>query len=110
MVAATGRRRLCHCAQYVGHIEQLRRPGDFVTAEVAGAPILVTLDRDGRLRAFHNVRSSRSDAGSQGFECRGWLSSVEPHVVLKQVAAFSASVSSALISWTACALLSYTIG
>ncbi len=41
----------------MGHIEQLRQPGDFVTAEVAGAPIMVTVDREGRLRAFHNVRS-----------------------------------------------------
>ena len=44
------------CTQYAGHVEQLRRPGDFVTAEVAGAPILVAVDREGRLRAFHNVR------------------------------------------------------
>ena len=43
-------------AQYVTNVEELQRPGDFVTAEVAGAPILIAVDREGHMRAFHNVR------------------------------------------------------
>jgi choline monooxygenase len=39
--------------QVVGRVEQLQRPGDFVTAEVAGEPIVVV--RDGVLRGFYNV-------------------------------------------------------
>jgi phenylpropionate dioxygenase-like ring-hydroxylating dioxygenase large terminal subunit len=39
----------------VTHVGGLRRPGDFVTATVAGAPVLVCVDETGQLRAFHNV-------------------------------------------------------
>ena len=43
------------CAQYVTHIGNLQNPGDFVTAAVAGAPVLMCVDDNGQLRAFHNV-------------------------------------------------------
>ena len=38
--------------QMVGRLEQLERPGQFVTANVAGEPILVVRGNDGVLRAF----------------------------------------------------------
>ncbi|MCA9634017.1 MAG: Rieske 2Fe-2S domain-containing protein [Myxococcales bacterium] len=34
---------------------RVARPGDFITAEVVGAPVLVARGNDGRLRAFLNV-------------------------------------------------------
>jgi choline monooxygenase len=41
--------------QVVGHVDQVRRPGDFVTAELAGEPLLVVRGNDQQLRAFYNV-------------------------------------------------------
>ena len=41
--------------QVVARADQLRRPGQFVTAEVAGEPIVVVRDGDDQLRAFYNV-------------------------------------------------------
>lgn len=39
----------------VGHASQLPTPGRFLTAEVAGLPLLVVRGRDGTLRAFVNL-------------------------------------------------------
>src|SRR5262245_53229110 len=41
--------------QCVGRADQVAAPGSFLTAEVAGEPILVVRDDAGVLRAFHNV-------------------------------------------------------
>lgn len=66
----------------VARDEQLAGPGDFVTAEVAGRPIFVIRDRDGALRAFHNVCRHRAGPvvlGAAGhcdvLRCRyhGWV-------------------------------------
>jgi phenylpropionate dioxygenase-like ring-hydroxylating dioxygenase large terminal subunit len=46
--------------QWVCHIEQLREPGSFVTAEIAHLPIAVVRARDGSLRAFFNVCKHRA--------------------------------------------------
>ncbi len=46
--------------QFVGRAEQVREPGAFLTAEVAGEPILVVRDEKGTLRAFHNVCRHRA--------------------------------------------------
>lgn len=46
--------------QAVARSDQLDRPGAFVTAEVAGEPILVVRDDHGTLRAFHNVCRHRA--------------------------------------------------
>lgn len=46
--------------QYVAHISQFKKPGDFVTTEVADRPIIVALGQDGELRAFYNVCSHRA--------------------------------------------------
>ena len=40
--------------------EQVARPGDFVTAEIAGEPVLVVRGDDGVLRAFFNVCRHRA--------------------------------------------------
>jgi choline monooxygenase len=41
--------------QVVGRVEQVRLPGQFVTATVAGEPIVAVRGADGQLRAFYNV-------------------------------------------------------
>lgn len=41
--------------QMAGRAGQIIRPGDFVTAEIAGEPIVVVRGADGVLRAFYNV-------------------------------------------------------
>ncbi|MFK7754119.1 MAG: SRPBCC family protein [Sedimentitalea sp.] len=46
--------------QWVCHVEKLRAPGDFTTAEIAGHPIAVVRGRDGHLRAFYNVCQHRA--------------------------------------------------
>ena len=38
-----------------GRVDQLRRPGQFVTAEIAGEPLVVVRGGDNQLRAFYNV-------------------------------------------------------
>jgi phenylpropionate dioxygenase-like ring-hydroxylating dioxygenase large terminal subunit len=46
--------------QLVARADQLERPGDFVTTEVAGEPLLVLRDDAGELRAFFNVCRHRA--------------------------------------------------
>jgi choline monooxygenase len=41
--------------QVVAGVDQLRRPGQFVTRELAGEPIVVVRGNDDELRAFYNV-------------------------------------------------------
>src|SRR5437763_1575252 len=41
--------------QFVGRADQIREPGQYVTADVAGEPIVVVRGRDGVLRGFFNV-------------------------------------------------------
>jgi choline monooxygenase len=41
--------------QVVARVDQLRQPGQFVTAELAGEPLVLVRGADNRLRAFYNV-------------------------------------------------------
>src|SRR5947209_13963390 len=41
--------------QMVGRAEQVEKPGQFVSAVVAGEPIVAVRGNDGVLRAFYNV-------------------------------------------------------
>jgi choline monooxygenase len=41
--------------QLAGRLDQLRQPGQYVTTDVAGEPIVVVRGSDGALRAFFNV-------------------------------------------------------
>src|SRR6516165_6186050 len=41
--------------QVVARLDQLKRPGQFVTRELAGEPIVVVCGSDGELCAFYNV-------------------------------------------------------
>ena len=67
--------------QLAGFRAQLRQPGDYVAHEFAGWQVLVAVQDDGTLRAFHNVCRHRAgplvtdDAGRcNSFVCRyhGW--------------------------------------
>ncbi len=66
----------------VAHEGQLARPGDFITAAIAGKPIFVLRDRDGALRGFHNVcrhraspllRSASGQCGVLRCPYHGWV-------------------------------------
>jgi choline monooxygenase len=46
--------------QVVGRADQVREPGSFFTANVAGEPIVVARDEQGTLRAFYNVCRHRA--------------------------------------------------
>ena len=41
------------------HASDVAMPGDFVTTDVGGVPIIVTRDRDGQVRAMHNACAHR---------------------------------------------------
>ncbi|HUY19456.1 MAG TPA: aromatic ring-hydroxylating dioxygenase subunit alpha [Candidatus Binataceae bacterium] len=45
--------------QYVGHANELKRPGDFLCAAVGGQPIVICRDDDLALRAFFNTCAHR---------------------------------------------------
>lgn len=46
--------------QFICHAEKLREPGSYVTATIAGKPIVAVRDREGKLRAFYNVCRHRA--------------------------------------------------
>jgi phenylpropionate dioxygenase-like ring-hydroxylating dioxygenase large terminal subunit len=70
---------------------QLREPGDFVTGDLAGVPLLLVRGRDGEARAFRNVCRHRgaavveADCGRHGqsFACpyHGWVYNLEGRLV-----------------------------
>ena len=41
--------------QMVGRADQVSKPGEFLTAEVAGEPVVMVRGSDGELRGFFNV-------------------------------------------------------
>ena len=46
--------------QYIGRAADVAEAGQFVTADIAGNPVVVVRDRDGSLNAFHNVCRHRA--------------------------------------------------
>lgn len=67
--------------QCVGRAEQVAKPGEFLTADIAGDPVMVVRGDDGVLRGFHNVCRHRAapllntESGCVGkLRCRyhGW--------------------------------------
>jgi len=61
----------------IAHASELAAPGDFLTRRVGDVPLLVTRDRSGSVRAFHNVCRHRGTQvveaergrGARGFAC-----------------------------------------
>jgi nitrite reductase/ring-hydroxylating ferredoxin subunit len=47
------------CWIYVGHGSEIPNPGDFVTRQVAGRPIIMTRDRDNQVRIHFNACTHR---------------------------------------------------
>ena len=45
---------------FVGHRQRLTEPGDYLACDIAGWPLVVVVDDDGRLRAHHNVCRHRA--------------------------------------------------
>jgi phenylpropionate dioxygenase-like ring-hydroxylating dioxygenase large terminal subunit len=56
--------------QYAGHTGQLPQPGSFFTSSSGRIPVVVTLARDGELRAFLNVCRHRGFPVADGDGCR----------------------------------------
>lgn len=52
--------------QLVARTDQLRRPGDYVTADIAGEPVVVVRGTDGRIRGFFNVCRHHAAQVAQG--------------------------------------------
>jgi choline monooxygenase len=52
--------------QAVGHAGAVASPGSYLACDVAGEPVLVARDRDGRLRAFSNVCRHRGSLLAEG--------------------------------------------
>lgn len=67
--------------QYAASLEQLRLPGNFLAVDVCGAPLVLTRDAQGELRAFHNVCRhragvvARASGNRKSLQCQyhGWL-------------------------------------
>ena len=66
--------------QVVGHVNQVAKPGDYFTTELAGEPLLFARGSDGKLRGFYNVCRHRAGTPAEGcgsrkvFRCgyHGW--------------------------------------
>src|SRR5512134_2366404 len=66
--------------QVVGRSDQVRKPGDYFTTDVAGEPLLIARDADDKLHAFYNVCRHRAGPPAEGcgsrkvFRCsyHGW--------------------------------------
>ena len=66
--------------QPVGRVELVQRHGDFFTCDLAGEPLVITRNKDGRLRGFYNVCRHRAGPVASGkgnrksLQCRyhGW--------------------------------------
>ncbi|MDB4933198.1 MAG: putative oxidoreductase [Labilithrix sp.] len=73
----------------VGNAVDVAQPGSFLTAEVAGAPIVVTRDASGELRGFYNVCRHRAGPVAIGkgtrksLTCRyhGWTYALDGRLV-----------------------------
>jgi choline monooxygenase len=77
--------------QMVGRIDQLREPGQHITYEIAGEPLLVVRGSDGILRGFFNVCRhhaaavmTQAEGNAQSLRCpyHGWTYNLEGALVL----------------------------
>ncbi len=75
--------------QLVARRDQLANPGDYVTTEVAGEPLLLVRDGEGKLRGFFNVCRHRAGPPAEGcgsrkvFRCsyHGWTYALDGHLM-----------------------------
>jgi choline monooxygenase len=75
-----------HSWQVAGRAEQVRTPGQYVTCDIAGEPVVVVCGTDGALRGFFNVcrhhaaavmTESCGDAGELRCPYHGWTYSLK---------------------------------
>ena len=67
------------CWLYAGHVSEVAEPGQFVSRPVAGRPLLINRDRDGRLHVFFNSCTHRgamvcreNKGRARNFSCHFW--------------------------------------
>jgi choline monooxygenase len=86
--------------QMVGRVAQVEKPGDFLTAEIGGEPLVIVRGKDSVLRAFYNVCrhhaaavETRPCGNAKLFRCpyHGWSYSTEGE--LKSVTEFQGVAS-----------------
>jgi choline monooxygenase len=78
--AAEKERIFARSWQVVGHRDQVANPGDYLTTELVGEPLLIVRDSGGTLRGFYNVCRHRAGPAAEGcgsrklFRCgyHGW--------------------------------------
>ena len=44
---------------YVGRVEELANPGDYMTMRIADEPVVIARDKNGELGAFYNMCAHR---------------------------------------------------
>lgn len=61
--------------QIVGHVSELRRPGDYLRFDLLGESAIVLRDNEGKLQAFHNVCRHRAFRllGEPAGRCEGLI-------------------------------------
>lgn len=52
--------------QAVCRVDEIAKPGDYLSTEVVGEPLVITHDQSGRLRAYYNVCPHRAGALARG--------------------------------------------
>lgn len=75
--------------QIVGRSEQVRKPGDYLTADLLGEPLLIVRSTEGELRGFYNVCRHRAGPVAEGcgsrkvFRCgyHGWTYGLDGRVM-----------------------------
>jgi choline monooxygenase len=75
--------------QVVGHVDQVRNPGDYFTIELHGEPLLLVRGARGELRGFYNVCRHRAGPPAEGcgsrklFRCgyHGWTYDLEGKLI-----------------------------
>ena len=71
--------------QIVGHVSQLQNPGDYITTNFLGEPLLIVRNNKGELKGFYNVCKHRAGPPAEGcgsrkvFRCgyHGWTYSLD---------------------------------
>jgi choline monooxygenase len=80
-----------HTWQFIGRSEQVRDPGQYISCEIAGEPILVVRGNDAILRGFFNVCRhhaaaviTQSEGTAQSLRCpyHGWTYDLQGALVL----------------------------